>query len=221
MGFFDKFRKKEQISRETKEPETSFDLKYSSGDVATVTFRGTVEVEGKILHNVIVTYTAPDSTFRQKKVLLEPMYQGENDVTESYYQSLASIPNENSTPEQRKHFNDVKGFFKKQQVETLESDYLGALAYDSQGVPHREYDNDFRTKYAEIYRAEKQAQQEARDNAYAEREEQAIRERNAIMQKGIQQQLAAQINNDPNAYDEVGNAGHLTRDDYEKYFGNR
>lgn len=220
MGIKDWFKRKdkEQQIQEQKTP-TSFDLKYSSGDIAIVTFNGIVEVEGRRLHNVVVTYIAPDSTFKQKKVLLEPMYQGDNDVTESYYASMAVMPNVNSTPEQRKYYNDVKGFFKKQQVEALESDYLGALTYDEKGTPHREYDNDFRTRYAEIYKAKETAKRVGIDARIAEEQAKSKSKRDSLMNEGLlQQQLMGQTYGEE---DTRGYAGILTAEDYREQYGTR
>lgn len=218
MGIKDWFKRKDK-EQQIQEELTSFDLQYSSGDTATVTFNGTVSIEGKTLHNVVVTYVAPDSTFKQKKVLLEPMYRGENDVTASYYASLASKPNENSTPEQRKYYNDVKGFFKKQQVEALESDYLGALTYDEKGTPHREYDNDFRTRYAERYKAKETAKRVEIDIRIAEEQAKSRSKRDSLMNEGLlQQQLMGQTYGEE---DTRGYAGILTAEDYREQYGTR
>jgi len=172
MGFFDRFKKKEepQVVEQKPQPLT---LQYSDGTVANITFNGTVDVDGKIVHAANIQYENPDGTFRGKSVLLEPIMSqdGEGnwiDATEQYYRQMST---RDGSRETQTSYNAVKGFFKKQDIDEniIGSNYIGNLARKESGEYFRHYDNDFRQKCIQKHMAEKQAEAEAkqqRENAF-------------------------------------------------------
>lgn len=235
MGFFSRLKKSKDESTQQPQPRytsqeyPSFDLEYSSGDVATVEFQGIIEVDGKQLHKVAIIYKAPNNEMSQERVLLEPLYGEYNgqryDATASHYARLGKKPDEYSTPEEKRRYNEVKGFFQKKQVQYIKeyeskSDYIGYLSHNAQGRAFRAYDNDFRGRYAQIYAAQETELQAIIDKKRAQNA--AIQARDAakreelIKEGKMQQELHKGIYDDK---DTRGYAGILTAEDYEEQYG--
>ena len=151
MGFFDKFKKKEQPNVEQrKQPLT---LKYSDGTVADITFEGPCNIEGKALHAATVIYTDREGAFTKRSLLLEPISSQINgqwvDSTEEYYRMMAE---RDGTQEAQARYGAVKGFFKKQEIEEekIGSNYIGNVAQREDGQYFRNYDQSFRQRYNTI-----------------------------------------------------------------------
>lgn len=164
MGFFDRFKKKQddqKIEEQKKQPLT---LKYSDGTVAQITFNGTCDVDGKSLHSANILYIAEDNSFKSRSVLLEPiMSQNEGqwvDSTEQYYRWMAE---RDGTQEAGKRYGAVKGFFKQSEIteEKMGSNYIGNIAQKEDGQYFRYFDKQFKSKYIENIRAKKAQERSA------------------------------------------------------------
>ena len=189
MGFFDKFKRKEQPKvEERKQPLT---LKYSDGTVADITFDGSCDMEGKALHAATVIYISKEGEFTKRSLLLEPITSQINgswvDSTEEYYRMMAE---RDGTQESQARYGAVKGFFKKQEIteEKIGSNYIGNIAQREDGQYFRNYDHSFRQRYnviAEAKRDEKAREEQEKHN----RSESSLREeRDTQLAKGIRNQ---------------------------------
>lgn len=166
MGVFDRFKKKEDEQKIEEKKIQSLTLQYSDGTVANITFNGTVDIDGKIVHSANIQYENSDGTFRGKTVLLEPIMSQDDkgnwvDATEQYYRSLS---NRDGSREAQASYNAVKGFFKKQDIDenVIGSNYIGNLAQMENGHYFRHYDNDFRQKWIKKRISEQQAEMQAK-----------------------------------------------------------
>lgn len=156
MGLFDFLKKKEkkqdsQVQAPRKEvtgPQADLNLSYSSGIKAQVNFGNVIDKDGKHLQEIHITYLHPGGRFEGKTYLIEPhtIKDSEGNVkydTKEFYTRL----------DQMGRHPDVKAMFKKEYVDQVverdKTDYIGDLAYDSEGKLYRKYDQDFRRKYIE------------------------------------------------------------------------
>jgi hypothetical protein len=156
MGFFDSFRKNKNNEKSKKNevqqnniPINDIDLKYSSGTNATVNFGNVIDYDGKHLQEVDVIYT-DDGKFVANKIYMDPHIgtdeSGKNIYnTKEYFTELA-MSNKGL----------VKGFFEKNSVNSMETNYIGSIGKDSQGKYNRSIDHTFLKKYKEIVEAQKE-----------------------------------------------------------------
>lgn len=165
MGFFDRFKKKEEQSQ-VEQKLQPLTLQYSDGTVAKITFNGIVDIDGKSIHSANIQYENSDGTFRGKSVLLEPIMSQDSegnwiDATEQYYKQMST---RDGSREAQASYNAVKGFFKKQDIDenVIGSNYIGNLARNENGQYFRNYDNNFRQKCIQKHMDEKQAEAEAK-----------------------------------------------------------
>lgn len=164
MGFFDRFKKKEEqkVEEQRKKPLT---LQYSDGTIAEITFVGSCDVDGKILHSASVMYTDKDGGFTSRTLLLEPIMSESNgqwqDATEAYYRGMSE---RDGSAEAKARYAALKGFFKKQEVteQKMGSNYIGNIAQKEDGQYYRYFDESFRRRHTERTRAGNQAREEAR-----------------------------------------------------------
>lgn len=168
MGFWDRFKKKQEEPKveEKRQPLT---LQYSDGTVAEITFDGTCDVEGKILHAARVVYTDKDGSFATRSLLLEPITsQGENgqwvDSTEQYYRWMAE---RDGTKEASARYGAVKGFFKKQEIteQKMGSNYIGNVAQREDGQYFRHFDEGFRRQHTARCESERQTRESAKQQS--------------------------------------------------------
>lgn len=165
MGFFDRFKKKQEepkIEEQRKQPLT---LQYSDGTIANITFNGSCDVDGKILHAANVMYTDKEGSFTSRSLLLEPItYEQDGkyiDATEQYYRNMA---NRDGSKEASLRYGALKGFFKKQQIteEKMGSNYIGRVSQKETGEYYRDFDYVFKDKNTQRTIAENQARENAR-----------------------------------------------------------
>ena len=125
-------------------------------------FGNVVDYDGKHLQEVNVMYTT-DGKFVVNKIYMDPHIgtdqEGKNIYnTKEYFTDLA-ISNKGL----------VKGFFEKNSVNSMETNYIGSIGKDSQGNYNRSMDHVFLRKYKEIVNAEKdQKRLEAENRIKAE-----------------------------------------------------
>ena len=175
MGLFDRFKKKED-NKQVEEKKTPLTLKYSDGTVAEITFNGSVEIDGKMLHSAKSIYYNSDGTFEARDFLLEPITsKGSNgltvDSTEDYYKWMAQL---DGTVEGNKRYSVTKGFFKKQETtkKKMGSDYIGNVAQKEDGSYFRYFDEDFKrkrieyTKQLDIKEEKSSFSKNLKDNTY-------------------------------------------------------
>ncbi|MBR5228144.1 MAG: hypothetical protein IKV94_05875 [Clostridia bacterium] len=230
MGLFDRFKKnKSEHSQVYEQQKMPLSLQYSDGTRAEVNFMGLTEVDvnevKKQLHQVNVVYISSDGKFISKPYLLEPIpYRNEKgeivDGTEMYYKQMGALPQQG---EDKSRYNAVKGFFKQQFCEVLESNYIGNLAQMENGEYRRNYDNQFKSAYDAIYKQEQNRKAMEKYNDNMEREAQMERYRNEKLEEGFRQQLQGQIiSPEYDVYNpKSGDEGILTPQQKEDYYQNR
>ena len=166
MGFFDRFKKKQEEPKFEERRKQPLTLQYSDGTVAEVTFVGSCDVDGKILHSASVMYTDKDGGFTSRNLLLEPIMSQKDgqwiDSTEQYYRWMAE---RDGTKEATSRYGAVKGFFKKQEIteQKMGSNYIGNIAQKEDGQYYRHFDESFRRQHTERTRAGNQAREQARE----------------------------------------------------------
>lgn len=165
MGFFDRFKKKQDDPKVEEHKKQPLTLQYSDGTVAEITFGELCEVDGKMVHSATVIYTDRDNGFTSRRLLLEPIMSGADgkwqDATEAYYRTMA----ERDGSEQAKaRYAALKGFFKKQEIteQKMGSNYIGNIAQKEDGQYYRYFDQNFRRQQTERTRTESQAREQAR-----------------------------------------------------------
>lgn len=213
MGLFDRFKKKQEPKQQTIQMPQSILLDYGENGTADLKFMGLIDIDGKILSNVVVTYIDEKKEFKQGSFLLEPnMVQDQKgnwiDGTEQYYSNMA-IQNPNA----------MKNFFAKDAImdDAQGSNYIGGLQVAEDGSWSRNYDVNLREKYRQqANRLREQKNQVAHEKHIYEEQKTAdyVKEQQEI---GIQQQLQAKTYKE----DESGYATRLTQEDYQKFFGHR
>lgn len=164
MGFFDRFKKKEEPKVE-EQKEQPLTLQYSDGTVAEITFVGSCDVYGKVLHSARVMYTDKQGGFTSRNLLLEPIMSEVNgqwqDATEAYYRGMSE---RDGSEEAKARYAALKGFFKKQEIteQKMGSNYIGNIAQKENGQYYRYFDESFRRQHTERTILENQARDEAR-----------------------------------------------------------
>lgn len=78
MGFFDRFKKKQNEPKVEEQMEQPLTLQYSDGTVAEIVFIGSYDVDGKILHSARVMYADKEGGFTSRTLLLEPIMSQSN-----------------------------------------------------------------------------------------------------------------------------------------------
>ncbi len=171
MGIFDFFKGKKKEKSEVEQGPVqnreelmgSLTMTYSSGIEAKVNFTNMKEYNGKYMQEAIVWYGQAgkeDARVEGKKVLLEPHIGRDNNNnpiydTEEYYKWLC----ENGK------LGAVKGFFKKEEVDIRDTNYLGILEFDNDGRAMRTEDPIFLAQYKVQYKEEKDRRiQERKDS---------------------------------------------------------
>jgi len=163
MGFFDSFRKnKKDELQQDNIPNNDIDLKYSSGTNATVNFGNVIDYDGKHLQEVDVMYI-DDGKFVVNKIYMDPHIGTDQDGkniynTKEYFTDLVTS-----------NKGLVKGFFEKNSVNSMETNYIGSIGKDSDGKYNRSMDHTFLNKYKVIEQAQKdQKRLEAESKRLAE-----------------------------------------------------
>ena len=190
MGFWDRFKKKEEPKVEQqKQPLT---LQYSDGTVANVTFDGICDIEGKTVHAAHIEYIAQDGRFTSRRVLLEPITRTDEngnvlDATEEYYTQMAAM---DGTQEARARYNAVKGFFKKQEIteEKMGSNYIGNIAIRQDGQYYRYFDPNFKASYIQTFMDEKNLKEQQAQAMHMKNLEDIQKQNEEIMTKGRRNQ---------------------------------
>lgn len=160
MGLFDFLKKKDtgrddnsNTSKNANERESQeyreLVLNYKSGEQARIHFGDLEEIDGAMMQRAIVMYgrhDREDAVFMGKDILLEPHISEGKDGrryydTEEYYNSLAS----------NGKMGVVKGFFKREEVNQRETDYIGMLSFREDGSPTRYENKEFLKNYRETY----------------------------------------------------------------------
>lgn len=166
MGFFDRFKKKQEETKQEEQRKQPLTIQYRDGTVAEVNFNGLCEVDGKTVHSVSVIYTDKDNSFTSRSLLLEPIIVAEDngidvDATERYYKSMAE---RDGTQEASARYGALKGFFKKQEIteHKMGSNYIGRVSKKESGEYIRDFDESFRNRCIARTRAENQAREQAR-----------------------------------------------------------
>ena len=165
MGFFDKFKKKQDEPNQEEQIKQPLTLQYSDGTIAEITFIGSYDVDGKMLHSARAMYTDKNGSFTTRNLLLEPIMgysDGQwQDATETYYRGMAE---RDGTMESKARYAALKGFFKKQEIteQKMGSNYIGNIAQKEDGQYYRYFDENFRRQHTERTRAGNQAREQAR-----------------------------------------------------------
>ena len=149
MGFLDRFKKNEtkQTENRNMQPPSDMVLNFSSGAVARITFKEGEYVEDKYLSKATIGYIDSAGNLSSKNVYIEPeLVKGEDgliyDTTKEYYTQMGQTPH-------------TKGFFKKEFLDQLETNYIGRLDLTGQ-KPERIFDKAFRARYYEKCKREKE-----------------------------------------------------------------
>ena len=165
MGFWDKFKKKEEpnVEEQKKQPLT---LQYSDGTIAQVTFGELCEMDGKTVHSASVIYIDKDGGFSSRNLLLEPIMSEMDgkwqDATEAYYRGMAE---RDGSVEAKSRYAALKGFFKKQEIteQKMGSNYIGNIAQMENGQYYRHFDKSFRQQQTEKTRVANEAREQAKN----------------------------------------------------------
>lgn len=180
MGIRDFFRRKDKTAsvQSNTQPQSSvsrpLSLKYKSGETADVFFQGLEQVEmqngnKKSLEKVRIIYTKSNGEFEKKILYVEPiMSQDENgnsiDMTKRSYTDMS-----------KGNMSLVKGFFQREQLGKLPTDYIGFVGQDKNGNPNRSYDQEFYSRYKTFYK-QKKARQEALDAKFRQDNQRTLQE---------------------------------------------
>lgn len=154
--FFSKFGKKNSTKNvNSNNLQNMYDivLQYKSGTQANIKFSDEltrVELPDgsfKMLQGAKITYIEPNSEFSSKDVLLEPIsYTGSDGNlvdTKQYYNQLMNS-----------NMPLIKGFFQKEQISNIPTNYIGYIGQDANGKYNRSYDNSFNKMYKTIIEQE-------------------------------------------------------------------
>ena len=165
MGLFDRLKKKQDEPKKEEQRPQPLTIQYSDGTVAEITFDGTCDVEGKILHSARAVYTNREGEFTSRSLLLEPIMSQANgqwqDATEMYYKGMAQ---RDGSPEAAARYGALKGFFKRQEIseQKMGSNYIGNVARNEQGQYYRHFDESFRRQHTERTRTENILKEQAK-----------------------------------------------------------
>lgn len=198
MGFFDGIKKRNKEKTDIQTKNEPLVLNYSDGVKMEVNFQGLVSVAcedtQKIVHQASITTIDTNGKFNVKQYLLEPIqYTNENgetiDGTEMYYKQLGRIPQQG---EDRSQYNAVKGFFKGEYLNILESNYIGNLARMEDGQYIRNYDSAFKAKYDILYKQQQEEQRRQREEKHIRNENNINTKTQEEMENGFLQSLQEQ-----------------------------
>lgn len=174
MGLRDFFRRKKEpvqnnqqaYGENAKQPLT---LNYRDGSRADVSFGEIKQVDVgdgqvKMLKEVKVQHTNQKGVFETKSYFAEPMVTkdengNEIDVTEEYYTNLAAT-----------NMPLAKGFFKREEIDKLGSNYIGYIGCDQNGRYNRSFDQMFRVKYQAFCERQSRIQQQQERETREKRE---------------------------------------------------
>lgn len=177
--FFSKMKTNQNIENSSASRyEFSYDLQldYRSGIHADIKFDDeltSVMLPNhtlKSLQKIKIKYLRQDGSFEQKDFYVEPITQTLQDGT--------VINNTREYFKQMKEINKpvVKGFFAKEQVEELGTDYLGYIGKDSNGNYNRSFDMNFKYIYNGVYRNRQEQKRREQEQFHLQKEESLRRE---------------------------------------------
>lgn len=206
MGLFDRFKKKQEPKQQTIQMPQSILLDYGENGTADLKFMGLIDIDGKILSNVVVTYINEKKEFKQGSFLLEPnMVQDQKgnliDGTEQYYRALSL-----------QHKDAMKKFFDKEAVmdDAQGSNYIGGLQIQEDGSWSRNYDVNFRDKYRQ--QAILKRQQTIQHN-------QSVHEQNEAAIKAASDKILAQGKHNEQLYNKM-QQDIATNEEINEYYSN-
>jgi len=206
MGLFDRFKKKQEPKQQTTQMPQSILLDYGENGTADLKFMGLIDIDGKILSNVVVTYIDEKKEFKQGSFLLEPnMVQDQKgnliDGTEKYYRTLSS-----------QYQDAMKKFFDKEAVmdDAQGSNYIGGLQIQEDGSWSRNYDVNFRDKYRQ--QAMLKRQQTIQHN-------QSVHEQNEAAIKAASDKILAQGKHNEQLYNKM-QQDIATNEEINEYYSN-
>lgn len=157
MDFFRRNKKEKQKNNYDNRNVIDCRLEYSSGITADIKFTDLQELlldngATKTLQRVSVMYIMPNGEFITKPYYMEPVFDREgNNITKESYLQLVN----NNKPL-------IKGFFSKEQIDNLSTNYIGYINYYQNGTPFRDKDDNFEVAYKVMQDRKREEQENKR-----------------------------------------------------------